>query len=94
MIDIRTISDEISKLESSKASYPTCEKLADLYIVKDHLMKKQGNYEYARDGGSNYGMYERGGNSNYGRYENYGMMDDEMGMEMGRSPRMSMPSMR
>lgn len=101
MIDMKTISDEISKLESSRASYPTCQKLADLYIVKDHLMKKQGggDYNYNRN---NYGYYERGGNSgntggssNYSMYENYNMMmDDEMGMGMERPPRMSTPSMR
>lgn len=91
-MDLKVISDEISRLESSKASYPTCQRLADLYIVKENLMKKQGgNYER-----NNYGYYERGGNSgnssSYGMYDyDERMMDDEMGM---RGSRMSMPVMR
>lgn len=83
MIDIQTIQDEIARLEGSKASYPVCQKLADLYVVKDHLMKKQGEYGYYNRGG-------QGGGSNYTMYDDR-MMEDEMGM--GRS-RMSMPSMR
>ena len=66
MINMQTISDEIAKLEESQASFPVCQKLADLYIVRDHLMQKQGQ--------SNYGYYERGGNS--GNNSNYAMYND------------------
>lgn len=94
MMDLQTISEEITRLETQKPSYGVCAKLADLYIVKENLMKKQGGTQYA-----NYGRgrenYARGGNYMYDEY-NYKMMEDDMdmGMEMGRSPRMSMPSMR
>ena len=83
MINMQTISEEIAKLEESQASFPVCQKLADLYIVRDHLMQKQGgNYEqYNR---SDYGYYERGGNSGNNR-----MMDNT-----DNRPRMSNPSMR
>lgn len=100
MIDLRTIESEIEKLEEGHASYPTCQKLADLYVVKDHLMEKGGGTSYARGGsnynrgGSNYGYYNRGNNSNYTMYDDYydgRMMDDEM---TGMKSRMSMPSMR
>ena len=66
MINMQTISDEIAKLEESQASFPVCQKLADLYIVRDHLMQKQGQ--------SNYGYYERGGNN--GNNSNYAMYND------------------
>lgn len=102
MIDLQTISEEISRLETQKPSYGVCAKLADLYIVKENLMKKQGGSQYANyaRGRENYERenYARGGGrgGNY-MYEepnyNYGMMEEEM-MEMGRSPRMSMPTMR
>jgi len=90
MINIQTISDEISKLEESQASFPVCQKLADLYIVRDHLMQKQGQ--------SNYGYYERGGNngnnSNYAMYNNDGYYTNNRmtmdGMD-DRPPRMSNP---
>ncbi len=39
MINMQTISDEIAKLEESQASFPVCQKLADLYIVRDHLIQ-------------------------------------------------------
>ena len=67
MINMQTISDEIAKLEESQASFPVCQKLADLYIVRDHLMQKQGS--------SNYGYYERGG-GNGGNSGNYSMYND------------------
>ena len=91
MINMQTISDEIAKLEESQASFPVCQKLADLYIVRDHLMQKQGQ--------SNYGYYERGGNNgnngNYtmyndgGYYTNNRMTMDNMD---NRPPRMSNPA--
>lgn len=95
MIDLQTINEEIKKLERSQATYPVCQKLADLYVVKDHLTQKQGgNYSYERCGRSVYPMYDRNnGSSNYGMdnyYYDERMMDE---MEMGRPPRMSMPSM-
>lgn len=99
MMDLQTISEEISRLEEQKPSYKVCEKLADLYIVKENLMKKQGSSytNYGRDGGnSNYTNYARGGNNYmYDDYNyNYRMMEDDMEMGMGRPPRMSMPVMR
>lgn len=96
MMDLQTISEEISRLEKQKPSYATCEKLADLYIVRDHLMQKQGgSYENYANYGRDRENYARGGSGNY-MYDdynyNYKMM--EGGMEMDRSPRMSTPSMR
>lgn len=49
-MDINEIDDEIVRLEHSEASHSTCGKLANLYIVKDHLT--EGNpipqsYSYA-----------------------------------------------
>jgi hypothetical protein len=83
MINIQTISDEISKLEESQASFPVCQKLADLYIVRDHLMQKQGQ--------SNYNYYERGGgnNGNYSMYDNNSYYTNRTMEEMeNRPPRM------
>lgn len=107
MMDLQTVSEEIAKLEAQKPSYAVCAKLADLYIVKENLMKKQsGSYaNYGRGNYENYGRgrenYERenyarsggrGGNYGFDDYEyNYRVMEDDMEM---RSPRMSMPSMR
>lgn len=97
MIDLQTIMDEIAKLEGSQATFPVCQKLADLYIVKDHLMQKQDyNYErgqsnYAR-GRSNYGMYENNGGNNYAMRPDY-YTEEMMGDRM-RESRMSMPIMR
>lgn len=101
MMDLQTITEEIAKLENQKPSYGTCAKLADLYIVKENLMKKQsGSYtNYDRGNYTNYGRdrenYARGGRGNY-MYDDYGynrMMDEDM-MEMERFPHMSMPSIR
>lgn len=37
MLDINMIEEEINKLENSKyTSYITCQKLATLYVVRDH----------------------------------------------------------
>lgn len=92
MINMQTIMEEISKLEESQASYPVCQKLADLYIVKDHLMQKQGG-----DYTSNYNYYDRGGNgrSNYGMYRDNEYYDARMYTDMDMNkPRMSNPVMR
>lgn len=98
MMDLQTITEEIAKLEAQKPSYGVCAKLADLYIVKENLMKKQSdsyaNYGRSRENYANYGRdrenyerenYARGG----GRGGNY-MYDDygynrimEDEMEMG-----------
>lgn len=41
MIDIDEINEEIEKLEESECTtYPVCQKLAILYIVRDHFNKK------------------------------------------------------
>lgn len=110
MMDLQTISEEITRLETQKPSYGTCAKLADLYIVKENLMKKQkgGSSEYAnyeRSGGrenyENYARGGRGGNSGNYMYDDYNydynynrMMMDEEMGMGGKPPRMSMPSMR
>lgn len=48
MIDINEINEEIKKLENCKnVTYSICSKLADLYIVRDHL-QQQGNSMEAR----------------------------------------------
>lgn len=40
MIDINEINEEIKKLEESECTtYPICQKLAILYIVRDHFNK-------------------------------------------------------
>lgn len=37
MLNMEEINKEISRLENAKCSYSVCEKLAALYIVRDHL---------------------------------------------------------
>lgn len=37
MIDLETIEREISELEARQPSYKSCERLAWLYIVRDHV---------------------------------------------------------
>ena len=37
MLDLKEINEEIAKLEAGKTCYPNCERLAWLYIVRDHL---------------------------------------------------------
>lgn len=37
MIDIRVIDDEIAALEDDETTYETCEQLAWLYVVRDHV---------------------------------------------------------
>lgn len=71
MMDLQMISEEISKLKSQKPSYNVCAKLADLYIIRENLMKEQGGSQYANygRGRENYENYGRG-RENYER-ENY-----------------------
>lgn len=40
MIDINEINKEIKKLEEYPLTYSLCEKLASLYIIKDHYDKE------------------------------------------------------
>lgn len=41
MLNIEEINEEIKKLEESECTtYSICQKLASLYIVKDHLSKE------------------------------------------------------
>lgn len=37
MIQLKDIEQSIRELENSQPTYQTCEKLADLYIVREHL---------------------------------------------------------
>ena len=72
MISLREVEDTIHSLENGAATYNNCMKLASLYIVRDELKKKEGQYGYYTYGyeRSPYPamMYERGGNSgNSGR---------------------------
>lgn len=42
---IKQLEEEINKLENGKMTYGTCQALASLYIIKDHMMeKKDWNY--------------------------------------------------
>ena len=41
MIDLNEINKTILMLEEKDTTYATCEKLADLYIVRDHLAQPQ-----------------------------------------------------
>ena len=41
MLNIKEIEEEIKKLENSETTYRNCEKLAILYIVKDHYNSKK-----------------------------------------------------
>ena len=45
MIDVSVIEDEISALEEEETTYETCERLACLYTVRDHLLVKQPSTE-------------------------------------------------
>lgn len=65
MISLREVEDTIRSLENGAATYNNCMKLASLYIVRDELKKKEGQYGYYTYGyrGGYPMMYERGGNS-------------------------------
>lgn len=43
MIDIKLINEEINKLENCDTSYAVCEKLAILYIVREHYKSSMSN---------------------------------------------------
>ena len=44
MIDLETVENEINKIEvTCDTSFRACERLAWLYIVRDHLAKRKGN---------------------------------------------------
>ena len=51
MIDIKEVEKEIEKLENKDTSYSICEKLAILYIVRDHLKEnhKESNHMISND---------------------------------------------
>ena len=64
MIRLHEVEEAIKELESSSATYNNCEKLASLYIVREELRKKEGQFEYSYGGRPYYPYYERGGNNN------------------------------
>lgn len=41
MLDYELILDEIEEMENSETSYETIQKLAWLYIVKDHIEREE-----------------------------------------------------
>ena len=44
MIDLETIDREIDKIERTRdTTYATCERLAWLYVCRDHLVPRDGN---------------------------------------------------
>ena len=45
MLDLSVIEDEISALEAEETTYETCERLACLYTVRDHLLVRQSSTE-------------------------------------------------
>lgn len=52
MIDTGEIQDTISELENGNTDWDTIQKLARLYIVRDHLLSKEPpQYEYSQAGG-------------------------------------------
>lgn len=67
MLNLREVEEAIRDLENGSATYNNCMKLASLYIVRDELKQKEGQYNYGY-----YPMYARGGNggsSSYGYKE-------------------------
>ena len=46
MIDIKEVEKEIEKLENKDTSSSICEKLAILYIVRDHLKENYKEYNH------------------------------------------------
>lgn len=46
MVDLETIEGEIRALERMSASYQVCERLAWLYIVRDHIRRSDGAVAY------------------------------------------------
>lgn len=47
MLDYNEIEQEIERLENSKTSYTTCEKLAVLYAVRNPKQARTRQYSYA-----------------------------------------------
>lgn len=43
MLDLKEIEKEIEKLEKCNLTYNVCQKLANLYIIKDHWEKENNN---------------------------------------------------
>ncbi len=60
MLNLREVEQAIRQLENSSATYNNCMKLASLYVVRDELKKKQGQY-------SSYGYYPYYEQNNQGR---------------------------
>ena len=44
MINLREVEDTIRDLENGSATYNNCMKLASLYIIRDEMKKKEGQY--------------------------------------------------
>lgn len=67
MVHLREIEEAIRELENSSSTYNNCMKLASLYIIRDELRQREGQF-------SSYGYgympmtYERGGNSGRSSY--------------------------
>ena len=63
MLNLREVEEAIRELENSSSTYNNCMKLASLYIVRDELKQKEGQFY-------NYGYYpinyERNSRSSYG----------------------------
>ena len=48
MMTIKQIEDEIHKLENGKMTYGSCQALASLYIIKDHMVEHK-NWDKANE---------------------------------------------
>lgn len=44
MIDLREVNQEIKRLENGNTNYPNCEKLSQLYIVREHISRNERDY--------------------------------------------------
>jgi len=44
MIDMKTIEEEIKKLEESNMTYNVCDKLASLYIIREYAGTSHANH--------------------------------------------------
>ena len=44
MINLREVEETIKDLENGAATYNNCMKLASLYIIRDEMKKKEGEY--------------------------------------------------
>ena len=45
MVDVSILESEIAALEEEDTTYDTCERLACLYTVRDHLLARQSSAE-------------------------------------------------